>query len=99
MLQIRRYQPLDRRGEYVPNHHRTRRRRQGVRLRVVCTENDVARVADVPSKGLTQISETGVDVEVIRLEIRDDRNGRCKREEGAVVFVRLDDERVSPPGA
>ena len=77
----------------VPDDLRGARRHQTVRARIVGTEHDGARWRRELFERPVDVREIGVDVEVIRLDVRDDGDSRREREEGSVVLVGLDDEQ------
>ena len=77
----------------VPDDLRGARRRETVRARIVGTEHDGARWRRELFERAVDVREIGVDVEMIRLDVRDDGDGRREREERSVVLVGLDDEQ------
>src|SRR5580704_5727384 len=70
------------------------RRRERVRARVVGTQNDPASGAHERRERRANVVEIAIDIEMVGFDVRHDGDRRRQREEGTVVFIRLDDEQI-----
>ena len=62
--------------------------------RVVVAKNDDGSIVDEMRESRTNVVEIAIDVQMVGLDVRHDRDARRQGQKGSIVFIRLDYKEV-----